>query len=96
MTFCFYLLGSLGLQTMNTDAAVPGLNRSNVYRLDGAWGTPELRRAFDEIVAVKRRKIFANDEENRTLAATRDLLLPRLMSGELRVRDAEPLVAEVA
>jgi len=96
MTFCFYLLGSLGLETMNTDAAVPGLNRSNVYRLDGAWGTPELRVAFDGLVAVKRQKMFANDEENRTLAATRDLLLPRLMSGKLRVKDAEPLVAEVA
>ncbi len=96
MIFCFYLLGSLGLETMNTDAAVPGLNRSNVYRLDGTWGTPELRVAFDGLVAVKRQKMFANDEENRTLAATRDLLLPRLMSGELRVKDAEPLVAEVA
>lgn len=27
--------------------------------------------------------------ENRTLAATRDALLPQLMSGKLRVKDAE-------
>lgn len=33
--------------------------------------------------------------ENRTLAAIRDALLPRLMSGELRVRDAEKQVEEV-
>jgi type I restriction enzyme S subunit len=30
-----------------------------------------------------------NSLENRTLSATRDLLLPKLMSGEIRVRDAE-------
>ncbi len=29
--------------------------------------------------------------ENSTLAATRDALLPALMSGKLRVRDAERL-----
>lgn len=31
--------------------------------------------------------------ENETLAATRDVLLPQLMSGKLRVKDAESLVA---
>lgn len=32
--------------------------------------------------------------ENRTLAAIRDALLPKLLSGELRVRDAEAIVEE--
>ena len=32
-----------------------------------------------------------NDEQSRNLAALRDALLPKLMSGELRVRDAEKL-----
>lgn len=36
-----------------------------------------------------------NDLENRTLAATRDLLLPKLMSGEIRLREAEE-IAEAA
>ncbi|MBX0301636.1 restriction endonuclease subunit S [Cryobacterium sp. 1639] len=34
-------------------------------------------------------------EENRTLAATRDALLPQLMSGKLRVRDAEKVLEGV-
>ena len=37
----------------------------------------------------------ANDAENRTLAETRDALLPQLMSGKLRVRDAEKAVEAV-
>jgi type I restriction enzyme S subunit len=38
----------------------------------------------------------ANKAESLTLAQTRDLLLPRLMSGELRVAEAERLAEEVA
>lgn len=34
--------------------------------------------------------------ENRTLAATRDLLLPRLMSGELRVGEVREMAEDAA
>ena len=37
----------------------------------------------------------ANKRESVTLAATRDLLLPKLMSGEIRIRDAEKSVEAV-
>ena len=39
-------------------------------------------------------KTFLNDQLNRKLAETRDTLLPRLMSGELRISDAAALVDE--
>jgi type I restriction enzyme S subunit len=35
-------------------------------------------------------------EENRNLAALRDTLLPKLMSGELRVGEARDQIEEVA
>jgi type I restriction enzyme S subunit len=38
----------------------------------------------------------ANKRENRTLATTRDFLLPKLMSGEIRVRDVEKAAAAAA
>ncbi len=53
---------------------------------DGIW------EAFGRIVDPAFEKIRANGEESRTLAQTRDLLLPRLMSGEIRVREAEDIV----
>lgn len=40
------------------------------------------------------RVVDAASAENRTLAATRDALLPQLMSGKLRVRDAERVASE--
>jgi type I restriction enzyme S subunit len=41
-------------------------------------------------------RIRANNEESRTLSATRDLLLPKLMSGQIRIRAAEAVIAEAA
>lgn len=37
----------------------------------------------------------SNEEQSRTLAALRDTLLPKLMSGEMRVHEAEQRVAEI-
>jgi type I restriction enzyme, S subunit len=52
--------------------------------------------ALDTILKSSFAKIAANAEETVSLAATRDLLLPKLMSGEIRVKDAEKVVEAVA
>jgi type I restriction enzyme S subunit len=44
-----------------------------------------LMKAFLEKVLTFRQRIVANVEQSRTLAALRDALLPKLLSGELRV-----------
>ncbi|MCK9529822.1 MAG: restriction endonuclease subunit S [Gammaproteobacteria bacterium] len=85
LSFCFYLLRTLGLDRMNTDAAVPGLNRNNVYRLPIAWVPDALRQEFDRVVKLLRNRMFSNEKESQTLAAMRDSVLPKLVSGELPV-----------
>jgi len=47
---------------------------------------------FDSLVQPVFDLIFANLEENQTLAATRDLLLPKLMSGEIRLTGMEGMI----
>jgi type I restriction enzyme S subunit len=44
---------------------------------------------FNKAVAPFFQRMLVNTEESRTLAALRDTLLPKLVSGELRVKDAE-------
>ncbi len=44
---------------------------------------------FGEIVRPFMQAIKQYDEESRTLAAIRDALLPKLLSGEIRVKEAE-------
>lgn len=47
---------------------------------------------FDGTVAPLRRQAAQNQDESLTLAALRDTLLPKLLSGELRVPEAERAV----
>lgn len=54
----------------------------------------DVARAFDQLVQPWCQRIVANVREAQTLAALRDALLPRLMSGEIRVRDAERQLVE--
>jgi len=56
---------------------------------------PALQHAFGRQVAPLLERLTVNERQSRTLAALRDALLPKLISGELRVRDAAKL-AEAA
>jgi len=48
-----------------------------------------LARKFGEFAGSVIEKVRVNDEESRTLASLRDRLLPKLMRGEVRVKDAK-------
>ena len=85
ITYCYYLLQTLGLENLNTDAAVPGLNRNNAYDRPIFIVPNKLINAFDEIVGTFRNKIQIKQQENQYLSRTRDMLLPKLMSGELEL-----------
>ena len=49
-------------------------------------------REFERRVDPMFRRVMAGTKASRTLAALRDTLLPKLISGELRVKDAERIV----
>ena len=53
-------------------------------------------KAFERIVRPLYSRIVANVRESESLAQTRDFLLPKLMSGEIRVSEAENSVEAVA
>jgi type I restriction enzyme S subunit len=55
----------------------------------------EVRRSFDKLVRPLLTRIPPVFFENRTLAALRDTLLPKLISGELRVKDADTFMERV-
>lgn len=93
LTYCYYAMQRLGLNQMNTDAAVPGLNRENVYRLDVVWPGDALLIAFDTLVSPMRKTIHALQTQSKTLASLRDALLPKLLSGEIFVKDSTDQLA---
>jgi type I restriction enzyme S subunit len=96
LEFVFCLLRDLGLAGMNSDSAVPGLNRPSVLALDvRVPPEPALRRYHQDVrpLFLLRESLSA---ESAALARLRDTLLPRLMAGEIRVRDAARAVEDVA
>lgn len=56
----------------------------------------EVLASFADLVSPIREKIERAKAESRTLARTRDLLLPKLMSGEIRLAEAEKGLEAVA
>ncbi|BFI65199.1 type I restriction system specificity protein [Yersinia pseudotuberculosis] len=86
LTYCYYAMQTLRLEKMNTDAAVPGLNRENVYRLELTRPTTCILEKFDLEISLLRKAIRANSNASKTLASLRDTLIPKLLSGKLRTQ----------
>lgn len=64
--------------------AQPRINKTGVRGLPLLLPPSGVLAAFDAQAGAATEKIFTNCRESRTLAALRDILLPKLMSGELR------------
>ncbi|EHU2485244.1 type I restriction modification DNA specificity domain protein [Acinetobacter baumannii] len=85
LLFEYYLLKSSDFANMNSDSAVPGLNRN--LALGTPVQIPPLERIaeFNKLAKPWFSKIYTNTKQIQTLEKIRDTLLPKLMSGEVRV-----------
>jgi len=93
--FCYFALSNAGLDQLNSDSAVPGLNRHEAL---AQRAFVPARQAVGTFSKEAMRLIGIDDaltSESESLARTRDALLPALMSGKLRVRDAERTVEQL-
>lgn len=83
--FAYYLLSELGLSQYNAGAAVPTLNRNDVHGLQVVLPPRSLLEVFESHLKsiFKFKKVLHAKIEN--LRQTRDLLLPKLISGEVAV-----------
>lgn len=52
LLFAYYLLQTLGLEKMNTDAAVPGLNRQNFYHLEVPFYSSDLIEKYTKTIEI--------------------------------------------
>ena len=85
------------MRELATGVAQPGLNQAAMNALTFLMPSePKILNAFSLYVQPLLDGCNEKAKESRTLAILRDTLLPRLMSGELRVGDARDLMAEVA
>jgi type I restriction enzyme S subunit len=85
MFYLSFLLKTMDFEELNSDSAVPGLNRDIALSTEIRIPPIETIKIFDKQCIVVFQKIKSNQSQIRTLTQLRDTLLPKLMSGEVRV-----------
>lgn len=95
LIYAFTVLKGIDFSGMSTDSAVPGLNRDRAYAIPASLPSREDLNAFERSAEPLLTRAAAARKENQRLAATRDELLPLLMSGKITIKDAEKTVEEV-
>ena len=82
------------LISLNTASAQPGINQTQLKTLNILKPEKKILEKFDVLVAPIVDLIFLNCLANNNLSDIRDALLPKLISGELKISDAENLLKE--
>lgn len=87
LLFVYFSLKQLDLDRMNTDSAVPGLNRNNA--LSQAITVPSSSEVgnFSEFATPLWTTASQLDSENVQLARIRNELLPLLLTGAIKVKE---------
>jgi len=83
--YLYFALEAQNLDKLGTDSAVPGLNRNIAYMNLILIPNENNLKCFDETIIPTFNYIKCKERENNQLLALRDTLLPKLMSGEIRV-----------
>jgi type I restriction enzyme S subunit len=91
----FFALQLLDLAAFNAGSAVPTLNRNHLHNLPVVVSPAGIVESFTTTAEPLFRMKRSQDLESETLAALRDALLPKLLSGEIRLEAAGKVVAEV-
>ncbi len=86
--FAYCLLSCLDLKGQASGAAVPTLNRNDVHRLKVALPPADTVQAVEERLEPIFALIQSLQRASENLRAARDLLLPKLISGEIDVSRA--------
>jgi len=81
--FLYYALSNISF--VNTDVAVPGLNRTYAYSRKIIWPNAMIMEMFDSFIAPIHTQISLLNKNIDYLVKARDLLLPRLMNGVIPV-----------
>ncbi|MBC7417831.1 MAG: restriction endonuclease subunit S, partial [Pedobacter sp.] len=85
--FTYFLLKTLDLEVLNAGSAVPSLNRNDVHSIDTKIPTQDKIKKYEDYVKPLFTKLNDNHTQIQTITQLRDTLLPKLMSGEVRVSE---------
>lgn len=92
--YSYRVLQRMDLKIFNAGSAVPTLNRNHVHGLPTLLPPRGVLVCFDGLVFPIHQRMRMTESQILMLQDLRDTLLPRLISGKLRVPEAEAMLAE--
>lgn len=76
------------IRNLNSNSAQPGINTGSVLSLPFLDSGNDLINAFESQISALIHKLFSNCNEIHVLSKLRDNLLPKLLSGEITIKEA--------
>jgi type I restriction enzyme S subunit len=92
--YLFYFLKTFDFTAMNVGSAVPSMTTQVLNDINALKPSHDILQAFDNYISVFFTRIQSLNKSSEILAKLRDTLLPKLLSGELRITEAEEFVEE--
>jgi type I restriction enzyme, S subunit len=86
--YAYEILRLLDFASFNAGSAVPSLNRNHIHNLKYMLPNIACVIAYENIAIKLHQRVKVNKKQVQTLTSLRDTLLPRLISGQLRLPDA--------
>lgn len=83
--YLFYFIKSKNIESMNVGSAVPSMTTKILNAIELAMPNSRILEIYETKISSFYEMIFSNRKETKSLAFTRDTLLPRLMKGEIEV-----------
>ena len=83
--FVYHFVKSKDLASMNTGSAVPSMTTDILNAMEVVIPSAAALEEFERIVSPMYKEMQENDKQSTALGTLRDILLPKLMSGEIDV-----------
>lgn len=97
-SYCLYAIKNLAIafESFDKEGTIFGsINKADLSAMTLVGPDAALQQQFNKIAAPIDAQITVNEQMIRTFSTIRDELLPRLVSGKLRIEEAEEAVSEV-
>ncbi len=85
--FVYQILRTIDYGSLNVGTTQPLITQTAINKYGIIIPSDEILKQFETYVSGLFKKVVANNRENESLIEIRDSLLPRLMSGKIRVSD---------
>ncbi len=94
--FLFFQLKRIDFTSLNRGSTQPLVTQTNLKAQIVLLPPANVLERLHAFTKTLYARLDKSESESRTLAALRDTLLPKLISGELRVKNAESFIEEIA